>query len=256
MNFEVIQKCPAFFIHVPELSEARKADDITNKLKEAGYKNIQMFRGINGKNEDEVQQAKQKIGINKFDRYCGNSNIGCNLSMLSVFKTMIEKNIMIASIFEDDVLFHPEWDKLAPMFYAHTPKKFDIIYMGNQVEQCYNVNNIPAVHHKSTFCMHGLIVSLHGAKRMLNLITGWDCNSNYATQCMGRPATGTTNCDIILKNVQDRILNNELKPDLLVWYCWNGTNCKCPYNALPLNENHRQRNTGLVFQNSAIPSTT
>jgi hypothetical protein len=67
---------------------------------------------------------------------------------------------------------------------------------------------------------------------------------------MGRPADGLTNCDIILKNYQDRILKGEINNNIFKWYCWNGTRNPCEYNKLPLDNNRSCRNTGVVFQNN------
>ena len=66
---------------------------------------------------------------------------------------------------------------------------------------------------------------------------------------MGRKADGITNCDIILKNYQDRILKRKINKNTLIWYCWNGTRNPCSYNKLPLISNRNCRNTGMVFQN-------
>ena len=56
--------------------------------------------------------------------------------MLKVFLTIVQNKIPISTIFEDDVLFHTEWDTLALEYYKNTPKDFDIIYMGNQIDEC------------------------------------------------------------------------------------------------------------------------
>ena len=227
-----------------------------NNVKNSGYKNVIMFKGVNGKNEEEVKLALKLFNNPKYDRWCSKGNIGCNLSMLKVFLTIVQNKIPIATIFEDDVLFHSEWNRLAPEYYKNTPNNFDIIYMGNQIDECKYENNVPRINNRSCFCMHALIVSYKGAKKMLQLILNWDYNSKYATECMGRLVDGITNCDIILKNYQDRILKNELKNDIFRWYCWNGTRNPCEYNKLPLTNNRNCRNTGLVFQNNDFETSS
>ena len=72
---------------------------------------------------------------------------------------------------------------------------------------------------------------------------------------MGRDADGLTNCDVILKNYQDRILADKIDKNIFKWYCWNGTRNPCEYNKLPLIYNRQQRNTGIVFQNTSFEST-
>ena len=253
--FNLIQNnFPAFIIHVPELAPERTEYCITN-VKKAGYKNVNIFKGVNGKNQDEVNDALQLFNNPKYDKWCSKGNIGCNLSMLKVFLTIVQNKIPISTIFEDDVLFHTEWDTLALEYYKNTPKDFDIIYMGNQIDKCKYQNNVPRINKNSCFCMHASILSYKGALRMLKLILNWDYNSKYATECMGRPADGLTNCDIILKNYQDRILRGEINSNIFKWYCWNGTRNPCEYNKLPLDNNRNCRNTGIVFQNNDFETT-
>jgi GR25 family glycosyltransferase involved in LPS biosynthesis len=251
MDFETLQNFPAFIINVPELSPER-GDPAYLNVKNAGYKNIILFKGVNGKNENEVTEALNLFNNFKFDFWCSKGNIGCNLSMLKVMLNIVDNNIEYATIFEDDIIFHDEWERLSKGFYANTPNNFDVIYMGNQIDECKFENQVPRINRKSCFCMHALIVSNKGAKKILDLILNWDYNSEYATKCMGRTADGITNCDIILKNYQDRILNKEINPNTFIWYCWNGTRNPCSYNKLPLDNNRTCRNTGMVFQNTEL----
>ena len=250
IDFNSIQNdYPAFIIHVPELAPVR-TEYCLNNVKTAGYKNPILFKGVNGKNESEVKEALNLFNNPKYDRWCSRGNIGCNLSMLKVFLTIVQNKIPIATIFEDDVLFHSDWNNLAPEYYKYTPKDFDIIYMGNQIDECKIENTVPRINKKSCFCMHALLVSYKGAVRALQLILGWDYNSDYAKECMGRDADGLTNCDIILKNYQDRIISGKINKNIFKWYCWNGTRNPCEYNKFPLTNNRNSRNTGIVFQNN------
>lgn len=248
MIFSDLLNLHTFVIHVPELAPER-GKLLNNNLLNAGYTNINIFRGVNGNKPDEVNEALNIFNNPKFDMSCSKGNIGCNLSMLKVFKHIVDNKISIASIFEDDIVFHTEWTKLAPKFYENTPKNFDILYMGNQIEECCTINNIPRINKKSCFCMHAIVVTLQGAKKLLNLILNWNYKSNNAYKCMGRLATGITNCDIIIKNTQQLIIEKKINPNTLIWYCWNGTRNTCEYNKLPLTSGMSCRNTGLVFQN-------
>ena len=158
MNFETLQNLPAFIINVPELSHERGEVSYEN-VKKAGYKNIILFKGVNGKNENEVKEALNLFNNTKFDFWCSKGNIGCNLSMLKILLTIINDNIEYSTIFEDDIIFHDDWDRLAKEFYKNTPKNYDIIYMGNQIDECIFYNNVPRINRKSCFCMHAIIVS-------------------------------------------------------------------------------------------------
>ena len=255
MDFNSIKNdYPAFIIHVPELCKDRKDYSYKNVVN-AGYQKADIFRGVNGQNPTEVEEALKLFNNPKYDRWCSKGNVGCNLSMLKVFLTIVQNKIEFATIFEDDVLFHTDWERLAPEYYKHTPKDFDVIYMGNQIDECKFENNVPRINKKSCFCMHALLVSYKGALNMLNLILKWDYESKYANECMGRDADGLTNCDVILKNYQDRILADKIDKNIFKWYCWNGTRNPCEYNKLPLKSIYDIRNTGIVFQNTSFETT-
>ena len=143
MNFSLLQNYfPTFIIHVPELAPER-TEYCINNVKNAGYKNIHLFNGVNGKNLEEVKDALKLFNNPNYDRYCSKGNVGCNLSMLKVLKSIVDNKIPFATIFEDDVLFHTDWERLAPKYYENTPKNFDIIYMGNQIDECIYQNNVP-----------------------------------------------------------------------------------------------------------------
>ena len=90
MDFDTIKnKFPAFIIHVPELTPERSDYCLLN-VQNAGYKNINLFKGVNGSNADEVNDALKLFNSPKFDYCCSKGNIGCNLSMLKVFLHIFE----------------------------------------------------------------------------------------------------------------------------------------------------------------------
>ena len=70
IDFNSIQNnYPAFIIHVPELAPER-TDYCLNNAKEAGYKIPILFKGVNGKNENEVNEALKLFNNPKYDRWC------------------------------------------------------------------------------------------------------------------------------------------------------------------------------------------
>jgi hypothetical protein len=116
----------------------------------------------------------------------------------------------------------------------------NIIYMGNQINtESDKINTEPA------FCLHAYIVTLLGARKLLNCIIRWD----YYDQGF----TGLVIVDIILIDIQKRVKEKKLR-SLFTWYCWNGTYHPCEHNMLPL-EDRKVRNSGLVFQDDTFEST-
>jgi GR25 family glycosyltransferase involved in LPS biosynthesis len=250
MDFNFILKQPAFVIHINELAPERK-DFFTKNITEAGYNNMQIFEGVN--------LSKNKIGEEyaniKWDNYMSNGTKGCLLSHIMLYKYIISNNIQICTIFEDDIHFHPDYKILAPKYYNNTPKNFEIIFIGNQIDECCNINNILPINKCSHFCSHAYIITINAAKKLLNYILTWDYWTKENQLYVGRtePLLGLFPIDIIIKNIQDRIIKKTLKANTLIWYCWNGTKFQCDYNKYPLTRMF-MRNTGLVFQSPNFPS--
>jgi GR25 family glycosyltransferase involved in LPS biosynthesis len=235
-----LENSPAFVIHVAEKSPER-LEICKSRVKNAGYKNIIIFDGVNLRNHQDIDNV-----VKLFPRCPGFHNglsrgqIGCALSHLKILRHIVDNNIERATIFEDDVIFHPNWNILSKRYYHHTPKNYDMIYIGNQININSNkINTEPA------FCTHAYIVTLMGAKRLLNSIFKWDYY-NYGL-------TGLEAIDIVLIEIQKRTNEKKIKK-LFTWYCWNGTYHSCEYNKLSFQGLIEVRNSGLVFQDSNFTS--
>jgi GR25 family glycosyltransferase involved in LPS biosynthesis len=253
MNWKHIIEKPAFIIHLSKICPERKEFFMKN-IKNAGYKNIQIFEGIDINNSLELNRTLKLFNI-IFDKqeYNMPGKIGCTLSHLKLYKHIIDNKIDICTIFEDDIFFHSEWNYLAEKFYQNTPKNFDILFIGNQIEECIEKNNnIPRINQKPCYCTHGYILTLKGAKKLIDLIVKWD----YYNQVdfVKRNLNGIITIDEIIKNIQLRILNNKLDKNTLIWYCWNGTRNKCKKITFPL-KGINIRNTGLVYQSDIFETT-
>jgi hypothetical protein len=244
MNFNYILNQPAFVIHIEELSPNRTSFFKKN-VTEAGYTDMRIFKGVNASNIEELDNCIKEFGNVKLHKDLGNGQKGCLFSHLNLYKHIISNNIPICTIFEDDVHFHSNWDYLARNYYHCTPKNFDIIFIGNQMDECKTQNNVPIINTNSTFCTHAYIITIQGAKKMLTYLLNWDYNEALKDG-NNNPLTGLFCIDIMIKNIQDRMNRKQLKKNL-IWYCWNGTKFPCNYNKLPLKGNDI-RNTGLVFQ--------
>ena len=241
MDFnKYLEKNPAFVIHVPELCPDR-LELCKSRIVNAGYKNIIIFNGVNSSKQEETDDAMKLFPrLPGFDENTSLGQIGCTLSHLKVLRHIVDNDIESATIFEDDVLFHPNWKILSKRYYYHTPKNYDMIYIGNQINtESDKINTEPA------FCTHAYIVTLLGARKLLNCIIQWD----YYNQGL----TGLHTIDIILIDIQKRVKEKKLR-SLFTWYCWNGTYHPCEYNKLPFQNNMEERNSGLVFQDNTFTS--
>jgi GR25 family glycosyltransferase involved in LPS biosynthesis len=164
-------------------------------------------------------------------------------SHFKVLKYIIDNQIPIATIFEDDVHFHPQWKQLAPQYFSETPKDFDVIFIGNTVDGVVFGKNINKVNIESCDCLHGYIVTLEGAKKLLNTCLNWRYDLFHHPL---HKVEGLYVIDIMVKHMQN-LINSKKIQRTFTWYCWNGTEYPCDSNKLPLKGNNI-RNCGLVFQ--------
>jgi hypothetical protein len=236
---------PAFVIHVSSICPERKPFFMKN-ISEAGFTDIRIYEGVVGSDIVSKTNALLKFNNLAFDNEISPGSIGCILSHFTLLKHIIDNNIQCCTIFEDDVWFHKDWKTLSNEYYSETPSDFDILFIGNGLDSCrFTPETTPKITRESCWCTHAYIVTLNGAKKFLNALLNWDYkNFNHASR--GKTLVGLYAIDIMIKNMQDDILNQRI-PELFKWYCWNGT--KYPYKEdfFPIKGNDC-RNTGLVMQ--------
>jgi GR25 family glycosyltransferase involved in LPS biosynthesis len=112
-----------------------------SRIRNAGFKNVHRHRAVDGKNEGELQEAWARHGnpllnmedVEFVDTY-KHGKQGCSLSHFDVWKDIVDNSIPYAIIFEDDVEFHKDFATLAPTYWLNTPKDFDVLYMGSQID--------------------------------------------------------------------------------------------------------------------------
>jgi GR25 family glycosyltransferase involved in LPS biosynthesis len=231
---EQVLKNPTFVIHIEELSPERKPF-FMNMLNCAGYKDIHIFKGVNGNNNKEVEELKDMFNIAKFDNSMNGGQVGCLLSHLKLLKHIVDNEIKEANIFEDDIFFIKNWQTLSEEYYNNTPKDYDVLFIGCEL---YRPENIPKISNASCLCTHAYIVTYDGAKKLLNSLLNYD------------KGNGLYNIDNMISTIQDCIKNGSLKNDNNIkWYCWNGVSYQGIFNKLPFVGSNR-RNCGLVFQNT------
>jgi GR25 family glycosyltransferase involved in LPS biosynthesis len=204
----------------------------TDRIKAAGYTNIVRIRGIDARTEDLCESWKVH-GSPMFDpadkefvEYSGKQ--ACALGHYNMWKKMMDENIPYATVFEDDVEFHYMWNTLASAYYECTPKDFDILYLGSQLDA-----DVPGhVSVAPVFCTHAYIITLQGAKKLYDL-------------CL-RNKKGTSTIDCMLIDHMKQTFISQGKHHPFVWYVWNGTSFYDP--RATKSKDWAKRNTGLVFQ--------
>lgn len=202
------------------------------RIEDAGFCNVERFRATDAAHDD-LKAAWAQHGSPKFDpsdkafvTYPGTQ--GCMLSHLNIWKKMIDENIEVAVIFEDDVLFHTHWSTLAPRYYEATPKDFDILFMGNQIEHMIDGHIIQT----PVFCTHAYVITQKGARILYERLLQ-DPLGLRAIDCM------------LIDHMKAKHYRGVPCP--FVWYVWNGS--KFPDKSSASKDPRvAKRNTGLVFQ--------
>lgn len=201
----------------------------------AQIQGIERFPAVDGRQVDEKWCEDRNINIRKGKPVYGpgydemaNGQRGCALSHVLLLQKMVEENIPCMMVFEDDIRVCEDFENQMTNYWNNQLKltggKFDVIYVGNQCEPSRDgVGIIKA----PSFCTHGLIWTLSGAKKVLQKIQD----------------EGLRVIDILMIQMQS---HRELD-----WYSWiKGLND----NEKKLNL-HTERSSGLVFQSKDFETT-
>lgn len=242
---EIILNSPVFIINLEEKTErlAYSSENIRN----AGFTDIRRYNAINGTDTRQVEDAlkilNNPILHNNMETP---GKVGCLLSHLTVLQHIIHHNIKIATIFEDDIFFHPLWQSISHEYYKETPSNYDIIFIGNSVDSLRLGTPLnEKILTDSCFSMHCYTVTLEGARKLLYACLNWRYDL-FNEMYVGKNIRGLYPVDILIKFTQ--ILTNLKKIERpFIWYCWNGTVYPCEFNIIPLSR-YNIANTGLVFQ--------
>jgi GR25 family glycosyltransferase involved in LPS biosynthesis len=242
---EHVLAAPAFIINLDRATD--RLEFATRNIGTAGFSDIRRFRAIDGCDEAQVTEALERLGnpVLHTDDLETPGKMGCLLSHLTVLKTIVDQEIELATIFEDDVLFHPDWATLSGIYFEETPADFDVIFMGNSVDSLRaGVSNPALVLTDSCYSTHSYVVTLTGAKRLLDACLNWRVDLFNAEH--GKAVAGLMPVDILYKYTQI-LINTGRVERLFTWYCWNGTVYPCEHNIIPLSR-YNIANSGLVFQ--------
>jgi len=92
--FDIVLNSPAFVIYVEALSPERK-DFFSNNIINAGFTDMQIFPGVNARDETELNNAMALFPGIKFDNAPSVGQRGCLLSHLKVLKHIVDNKILI-----------------------------------------------------------------------------------------------------------------------------------------------------------------
>jgi GR25 family glycosyltransferase involved in LPS biosynthesis len=234
---EAIYAAPAFIVNMDRC--ATRFESSKKRISEAGFLDVRRWRAVDAKDSMQLATAWKirmryvhNVDFDKKDpdfvKFPGKQ--GVYLSMLSLWKHIVDEKIPVASIFEDDIKFHEQWHDLGPEYMKHTPSDYDVIFMGNQLDSVpppFHICKVPV------YCLHAYIITLEGARKLLEEFS--------------KIAPRTIDC-ILLEMMQIKHKNYQVPFN---HYVWNGTHF--PSQDLQTSV-IRRRNTGLVFQDDDFDS--
>ncbi|MCD6029165.1 MAG: uncharacterized protein K0S78_1339 [Thermomicrobiales bacterium] len=228
---------PAFLINLDRNSE-RKAMSCL-ELKRGGFSQVVRFAAIDGQSSPRLAEAWRELGnpgVDPTDAAFSSSpgRQGCLLSHLLIWKSLASGSNPFAGIFEDDIVLHRDWHGLAPLFYAATPKDFDVLFMGSRIE---NPTDSP-VQAQPSFSTNAYLITRTGARKLLSLI-------------LEAPA-GVATLDVMINRIQKRALRQDPETGGFTWYNWNASSFADPNRSVV--PAVADRNIGLVFQNGLLGS--
>jgi len=207
---------------------------VQQRLNTAGFSNITRWSAVDGSTCDFNQEWK-KHGSPSFDpsdeRFLDVTNSafkqGITLSHLSLLSHISTQHIQWAMIVEDDIVFHKDWNVLAPAYFNATPQDYDMCYIGHHCGcgRPYNILQVPV------YCTHALIITNAGANTLYNRI-------------ISEPS-GVRTIDCMIATFMHQHLSGTHVP-FLKWYAWNTE--MFPDSTAKKHPQHAHKDQGLVFQ--------
>jgi len=139
---------PMLPIYIISLDKDHARLAITEKeLKSHGH-NYTKINAIYGK---KISKNSRSQATTPFcNQFCTDSMIGCAMSHVKAWKTVLENNHQYALILEDDVSFTPDFNMVLEKALKKIPKDFDMLYLG------YNVGTQDGSHNLNTMLIQTL----------------------------------------------------------------------------------------------------
>ncbi len=230
---------PCFIVNLKRCQERFKY--ALKNISEAGFKNIKRFEAVDAKDSHTLLETWKQLNYPKFDSrddefvtYPGKQ--GCFLSHMLLWKKLQSdeyKDHEYFVIFEDDVFFHCRWKELSPQLWEYSPKDFDLLYLGSQIEYPMEGGDIyPA----PVFCTHAYIIKRSSISKIYDLIIN-DPKGVSTIDCM------------LINHMWDKLSG---KPEKFRWYVWSSE--RFPDPVAKENKDWAKRNSGFVFQDYKFES--
>jgi GR25 family glycosyltransferase involved in LPS biosynthesis len=136
-------------------------------LEHVGFSNIEIIDGWDSCSDTRKTDAMMKsLGIHQNLSY---GHKGCTLSHILMWKRIVDENIPYCIIFEDDVIPHKKLaEGLGEEYWSKTPKNFDILYLGNMIQDNEILDPQKKITQSITYCLHAYMLTLEGARKIMS----------------------------------------------------------------------------------------
>ncbi|MGI9254538.1 MAG: glycosyltransferase family 25 protein, partial [Thermomicrobiales bacterium] len=132
-TWQEVLDAPAFVINLDRSPE--RLGPVMERIAAAGFTDIRRVRAVDGFVPEELADAwsalgnpRLAVGDHSFRHRAGHQ--GCFLTHVHVWQRMLDEGIESATIFEDDVVFHPEWHRIAPDRWNATRFGTHVVWFG------------------------------------------------------------------------------------------------------------------------------
>lgn len=239
MRWDQVLALPVFIINL-DRRYTERYDECLRRVKAAGFTDVRRWQAVDATTEDLQAHWAQhgSPALNPVDEeFCVSykGKQGCFLSHVHLLKYALTEGIERFIVFEDDVLFHPEWDIYAPLFWESSLTGApDLVYFGSQIELPPTGQRVVSA---PCFCTHAMLyTNLTGIRKI------------YEALINIPGGVRTIDCCLI-----DYEWSMVRAPYFKVfnWVCWDSRGIPCEIGTNP---GWTKRNCGLVFQDEAYGS--
>jgi hypothetical protein len=150
------------------------------------------------------------------------------------YQYMLDKNYEYAFIVEDDIVFHKDWELLAPKYFEVTPPDYELCYVGHHCGCGIDAHVIRV----PTFSLQSILITREGAQYLIN-------------KALYHPL-GVCTLDCMINEMMMAALVNQeegtdgISDDFCNWYAWNAE--MFPDTTANKIVEHAQKDQGLIFK--------
>jgi GR25 family glycosyltransferase involved in LPS biosynthesis len=143
---------------------------LLNKIKNEYNLNPVYIEGVNGKKLTYNEIKKNTSSL--YAQFGPKSAIGCAMAHIKTWKQFLSTTDEMCIIFEDDVVFEPNFSKKLKVIIDNLPKDFDLVFLGCASCQSNNNKKINKYFNKPAIATgtHAYIISRKGAEILLYYI--------------------------------------------------------------------------------------